>query len=55
MSGKLADEGLHLIWLGIREWGEKKCYCVKNKMGQKFQEGFSFNINVGFSVKEEES
>lgn len=32
VSGKLADEGLHLIWVGIQEWRQNTPVL---KMGQK--------------------
>lgn len=50
VSGKLADEGLYLIWLGIQQWRQNTLVL---KMGQSvFAIKFpTQNCQVGFAMR----
>lgn len=51
VSVKLADEGLHLIWVGIQEW-RQNTLVLKNGQGVYLQLKFSTkNCQVGFKMR----
>lgn len=53
VSGKLADEGLHLIWVGIQEW-RQNTLVLKNGPEVYLQLRFSTkNCQVGFQMRRE--
>ncbi len=53
VSGKLADEGLHLIWVGIQEW-RQNTLVLKNGPEVYLQLKFSTkNCQVGFEMRRE--
>lgn len=52
VSGKLADEGLHLIWVGIQEW--RRNTLVLRKYGPEVSLQLKFstkNCQVGFKMR----
>lgn len=52
VSGILADEGLHLIWVGIQEW-RQNTLVLKNRPKVCLQLKFSSkNCQVGFKMRE---